>query len=147
MKKTKYSWKQFDKDVETLTRKIKRSQYKPATLIALARGGLCLGTKLSHSLKQPLMIVSAKTYNDSKQQVNTVLLNSSYTVPLKSPILICDEIADTGKTLRIIVDHFKLLGVDIKTATLLYKERSIVKPDFYAKETPNDTWIVFPWEE
>lgn len=147
MKKIKYNWSQFDKDTDTLVRKIKRSQYKPATLIALARGGLCLGTKLSHKLKQPLMIVSAKTYSDDKHQVNTVLLNSSYTVPLKSPILICDEIADSGKTLRIVMDHFKLLGVDVKTATLLYKERSIVKPDFYAHQTPNDEWVIFAWEE
>jgi len=53
--------------------------------------------------------------------------------------LIVDDIADTGETLK----HYttwELRG----TATLFYKERSIIKPDFFVEVT--DKWIVFPWE-
>ncbi len=145
MQKIRYLWQEFEDDCDILFRRIRRT-YKPSTIIALARGGLCLGVKLSHKIKKPLMIVSCKTYNDQKQTTNTVLLNSSYTVPLQSPVLILDEIADSGKTLRIVKEHFESLGVEVKVATLLYKPHSIVKPDWYVKEVKNDDWIEFPWE-
>ena len=146
MKKT-YSWKQFDKDVKNLVRRIKYAKYRPKTIVALARGGLTLGVKLSHWLQTPLMIVSCKSYNEQDKQTNTVLLNSSYTVPLRSPILLIDEIADTGHTLKVVKDHFESLGVEVKTATLSYKKHSIIRPDWYMKQIKNETWIVYPWEE
>ncbi|MCK4844739.1 MAG: phosphoribosyltransferase, partial [Candidatus Heimdallarchaeota archaeon] len=31
-----------------------------------------------------------------------------------------------------------------KSATLYYKKHSIIKPDYYIKETEN--WVVYPWE-
>ena len=143
--KLEYNWTQFDDDCITLAKKI-RGKFRPATIIALARGGLCLGVKISHKLHQPLMIVSAKTYNENKKSSSTVLLNSSYTLPLKSPVLIVDEIADSGKTLNIIKEHFESLGVDVRTAVILYKKRSIIKPDFYCREVENNTWVNFCWE-
>lgn len=51
--------------------------------------------------------------------------------------LIVDDIADTGLTL-------KKYGSLYLTATLFYKPKSEVKPDFYIHETTY--WIVFPWE-
>jgi hypothetical protein len=35
-------------------------------------------------------------------------------------------------------------AVEIKIATIFYKPWSVVKPDYYEKETSQ--WIVFPWE-
>jgi hypoxanthine phosphoribosyltransferase len=77
---------------------------------------------------------------------NIVVLNSSYTVPLKSPVLIVDEIADRGITLGIMAEHFKNLAVEYKTLTLLYKNRSKVHPDYFIREVPDKDWIIFPWE-
>lgn len=146
MKKLKYSWNRFDRESEIVYKRIIGSGYSPNTVIALARGGLILGVKISHYLKKPLMIISAKTYSDEKKILDTVILNTSYTAPLKSPVLICDELADSGKTLKVITSHFETLGVELKTATLLYKPHSKVRPDFYGSIVPNDKWIVFPWE-
>lgn len=50
--------------------------------------------------------------------------------------MIADDIADTGITLKEFGDRV--------TATLFYKERSSVEPNFYVEKT--DKWIVFPWE-
>jgi len=147
MKKIIYSWKQFDKDCDSLVRKIKRSGYNPKTIVALARGGLCLGVRLSHRLKKPLLIISTKAYGENKTAMNTVILNSSYTVPLQSPVLICDEISDSGLTLGVLVEHFKNLAVELKTCTLLYKPRTRVKPDYFCNEVSNDSWIDFVWEK
>jgi hypoxanthine phosphoribosyltransferase len=146
MNKKTYTWKQFDNDIKNLVRRIKYANYQPATIVALARGGLCLGVKLSHALGAPLMIVSCKSYTEQKKQASMVLLNSSYTVPLKSPVLLIDEVADSGRTLQVVKDHFESLGVEIKIATLSYKRHSVVKPDWFMKQIKNDTWMVYPWE-
>jgi len=141
-----YSWKDFDKDVSNLVRRIKYAKFTPNTIVALARGGLPMGVKLSHLMKAPLMIISVKSYNEKKNQTNTVLLNSSYTVPLKSPVLIVDEVSDSGHTLQLVKDHFESLGVEVRTSTLVYKEKSCIKPDWYMRKVTNDTWVTFPWE-
>ena len=146
MKKTYYTWQQFDNDVTRLVRKLQRSKYKPGTIVGMARGGLPLAVVLSHRLHCPLLIVSAKTYADNKKQMDTVILNSSFTVPLKSPVLIVDEVADSGKTLQVLMSHFESCGVELKTLTLHYKPRSAVKPNFYADIKANEEWICYPWE-
>ena len=33
---------------------------------------------------------------------------------------------------------------EIRTATLYYKKHSILKPDYYIRETKD--WVVYPWE-
>jgi hypoxanthine phosphoribosyltransferase len=147
MKELKYTWKQFDDDVEKLVRKVKRSKFHPKTIVAMSRGGLSLGVKLSHKLKCPLLIISAKTYSDSKKQMDTVILNSSYTVPLQSPVLIADEISDSGTTLRVLASHFETCAVEFKTLTLHYKPHTKVKPDYFAASIADETWAIYPWEK
>lgn len=146
MQKTKYSWQDLEADYQILVRKIRRSKFIPNTIIGMARGGLTISVKISHRFHKPLMIVSCKTYNDKAESLNTALLNTSYTVPLQSPVLIVDEIADSGKTLKIVKEHFESLGIVVKTSTLVYKKHSIIKPDYYVREVGNDEWIIFPWE-
>jgi hypoxanthine phosphoribosyltransferase len=47
--------------------------------------------------------------------------------------------------LKLVREHIIEDGaVKIKVATVYYKPWSIVKPDYYEKETSR--WIVFPWE-
>ena len=142
-----YKWQQFDKDIANLVRRIKYANYQPKTIVALARGGLPLGVKLSHLLHLPLMIVSVKSYNEEKRQNSTVLLNSSYTVPLQSPVLLVDEIADTGHTLEVVKSHFESLGVEVRVATLSYKQHSCIRPDWYMSREEDKVWIVYPWEQ
>jgi len=60
-------------------------------------------------------------------------------------VLIVDEVADTGKSLRLVKSHLEEQGAtEVKIMTIYYKPWSIVVPDWYAKETSR--WIVFPWE-
>jgi hypoxanthine phosphoribosyltransferase len=60
-------------------------------------------------------------------------------------ILLVDDVVDTGKSMVLIKKHLSRQGAkEIKLLTLYYKPWSVVKPDFYSKETSD--WIVFPWE-
>ena len=63
----------------------------------------------------------------------------------KKKMLLVDEVADTGDTLKHAVEHVKELGVEeVRSAVLHYKPTSIVKPDYYMVETTS--WTVYPWE-
>lgn len=106
--------------INILIKQILDSKIKFHYIYAIPRGGLVIGVWLSHRLNIPLV----SDHN-----------SLSY---IAGPILVVDDIADTGKTL------LKYQQSRYKLATLYYKKRSIVKPHFYAEETEN--WIVFPWE-
>jgi hypoxanthine phosphoribosyltransferase len=60
-------------------------------------------------------------------------------------ILLVDDVVDTGKSAVLVKRHLSRQGAkETKLLTLYYKPWSVVKPDFYSKETSD--WIVFPWE-
>jgi hypoxanthine phosphoribosyltransferase len=54
-------------------------------------------------------------------------------------------VADTGESLIFASDYLLEQGaVEVKTATLFFKERSAITPDYYASIT--NAWIIFPFE-
>jgi len=91
------------------------------------RGGLPIAVHLSHHLGLEFV-----TKRDICEWLNMDELQK---------VLLVDDIADTGKTLHEIKDEE---GIDFITATLYYKPRSIIKPDFFVEETTE--WCCFPWE-
>lgn len=140
----KYNWKEFDKDMYNLVRRIKYANFQPKTIVGLARGGLVPGVTLSHKLKVPLLIISAKSYDG--QQQGSLAFNVSFTKPMESPVLLIDDICDTGSTMQNVYNYISSIGIDVKTATLFYKERSVFKPNWYLNKVGDETWIQFCWE-
>jgi len=60
-------------------------------------------------------------------------------------VLIVDEVADTGKSLKLVKEHIIKEGAtEVKIVTVYHKPWSVIVPDYYGKETSR--WIVFPWE-
>lgn len=60
-------------------------------------------------------------------------------------VLVVDDVADTGKSLRLVRSHLREHGaIEVKIATIYYKPWSILTPDWYEKET--SSWVIFPWE-
>ena len=58
-------------------------------------------------------------------------------------LLVLDDIADTGITLKEIKEKFP----QPMYATLHYKDKSVSLPDYYGIKIPEDYgWIVYPWE-
>jgi hypoxanthine phosphoribosyltransferase len=83
-----------------------------------SRGGLIPGVILSHKL-------NLKLFED----------------PRVRPLLIVDDIADTGKTL-----HSLSKLNDVYVATLFYHKQSSFIPDKWVFEK-KDEWLVYPWEQ
>jgi hypothetical protein len=60
-------------------------------------------------------------------------------------VLLVDDLADTGESLRLAKEHLEKQGaVEVLVATVYRKPSSVVTPDFYEKET--ERWVVFPWD-
>jgi hypoxanthine phosphoribosyltransferase len=58
-------------------------------------------------------------------------------------MLIADDVADTGETLRLVKDFCAGKVAEVRCAVLYEKPRSIVKCEYVWKRT--DLWIDFPW--
>ena len=86
----------------------------------------------------------AVSYVEKKQKIlNVDYLNP---IPIKGPILLVDDIADSGDTLQTVKDKLTVWHKEVTTLTLIYKTHSIIKPDYYYEKRINKQWVIFPWE-
>ena len=60
-------------------------------------------------------------------------------------VLIVDDVADTGHTLKIVQDFFKGRVKEVRSAVLYEKSHSVVQCEYVWKHT--DLWINFPWSD
>ena len=139
------SWDEVCNLADELAEQI-RKKFAPDVILGVARGGLIPARLISDFLNVPtLLTVGVAFYTDigrtGKQPRITQPLPSHIT---GKHILVVDDVADTGRSLEVVVAELKKDQLDLRTATLYQKPWVEFKPDFYAKET--DAWIVFPWE-
>lgn len=130
----------------TLAKRINKSNFDPEIIVGLARGGWLPARILSDFLDNPnLASIKVEFYIDIYKTLQEPVISQKVSVPVKNKrILLVDDITDSGKSLRTVINDLMNKTNCVKTATLYYKRWSCVKPDFFAKET--DAWIVFPWE-
>jgi len=116
-------------------------------IVSVSRGGWPPARIMSDLLENPeLANVRAEFYlGVAKTKGDPVITQPVSTSVKGKKVLIVDEVADTGKSLRLVKSHLEEQGAtEVKTMTIYYKPWSIVVPDWYAKETSR--WLVFPWE-
>ena len=58
-------------------------------------------------------------------------------------VLLVDDVADSGRTLKLAVELLRGRGADVRSVTIYTKPGSIEQPDYSWRET--DLWIDFPW--
>jgi hypoxanthine phosphoribosyltransferase len=123
MQKEIISYEQYGNLCNLLGKAIKKDSRKIVGVYGIPRGGVGIALHISHYLNIPYITDNLSWPNYTNEY-----------------IVICDDIADSGKTLCDLEKiHTKLIF-----ATLFYKSKSVVKPDYYVQLT--DSWIVFPWE-
>jgi len=141
------TWNQIYEMLLNLAEKIRKNGFKPDIIVGVSRGGWPPARVLSDLLGNPnLANVKAEFYLGVAETKGEPVITQpvSMTVAGKK-VLIVDEVADTGKSLKLVKEHIIGEGAaEVKVATVYYKPWSIVKPDYYEKETSR--WIVFPWE-
>ena len=141
------SWDAIYEMLLYLADKINQDRFKPDVIVGVSRGGWPPARVLSDLLDNPnLANVRAEFYLGVAETKGEPVLTQPVSVSVADKrVLIVDEVADTGKSLRLVREHIVEQGAcEVKIATVYYKPWSVVKPDYYAKETSR--WVVFPWE-
>ncbi|MEM2103498.1 MAG: phosphoribosyltransferase [Candidatus Bathyarchaeia archaeon] len=141
------SWNKIYRMLLHMADEIRKNSFKPEIIVGVSRGGWPPARVLSDLLENPnLANVRAEFYlGVAETKKEPVLTQPVSTKVSGKKLLVIDEVADTGKSLKLIKEHLISEGAsEVKMATVYLKPWSIIKPDYYAKET--SCWIVFPWE-
>ena len=126
VKKAYVSWEDIELDVEKIVAQVSEVDY----VVGIPRGGLIIAVMISHKLGIKHMTI------DHLEKLEEFGLDID-----KKKILVVDDIADTGETLKFYEETFKKSYI----VTVHKHEQSIVKPD-YSVIDKGDKWIVYPWE-
>jgi hypoxanthine phosphoribosyltransferase len=141
------TWAEFGNAGRELARQIADSGYRPAIVIAVARGGLLPAGHLAYALGVKLAdAINVEFYTD----VHETLPDPVLLAPMLDAealrghrLLVVDDVADSGRTLALVLDLLRGMGAEARSAVLYRKSASVVAPDFSWRRT--DDWIVFPW--
>jgi hypoxanthine phosphoribosyltransferase len=141
------TWNQIYDLLLSQAEKIRHDGFKPDVIVGIARGGWFSARVLSDLLEIPdLATVTVEFYVGVAETKNEPVLTQGISaVVAGKKALIVDDVADTGKSLKLAKDHILQKGVtEVRTATVYSKPWSVIKPDYFEKET--SLWVVFPWE-
>jgi len=144
----KYDWNKVLQSCKILADKIKKSNFKPDVIVAVARGGWIPARILAdYFFVKELYSVKAEHWGIVATKTGKARITQPLTVDLTGKkVLVVDDVADTGETIELVAKHVKERNAkEVRTAVLDFKHTSKFKPDFYANEMESWKWIVYPW--
>jgi hypoxanthine phosphoribosyltransferase len=141
------TWDEIYELLLNLAGKIKESGFEPDVIVGVSRGGWPPARIISDLLENPqLANVTAEFYVGVAETKGEPTITQPVSAPVKDKkVLVVDDVADTGKSLRLVRSHLREKGAtEVRIITVYYKPWSVVVPDYYQRET--SSWIIFPWE-
>jgi hypothetical protein len=140
-------WASYGRAVRELAALVADDGYRPEMILSIARGGLFCAGSLGYALSiKNIYVMNCEYYTgvDERLPVPVILPPAVDLVDHRSSkILIADDVADTGHTLKLVYDFCVDRVGDVRSAVLYEKSHSLVKCDYVWKRT--DQWINFPW--
>jgi xanthine phosphoribosyltransferase len=139
-----YSYEEFKVDVNQLAKEIK--PYEPDVILAVARGGMTLGHFLSEALEMRSLYAINSIHYEETRKLDTIQIFNIPDLSKAKRVVIVDDIIDSGETM---IEIKRVLGqmypeIDFKVASVFYKEKALLRPDFAAREATE--WIEFFWD-
>ena len=141
------SWQDLDQLSFELAKQVIESGEKFDLVVALAKGAWPMSRALVDYLAMSnLVSLGIRFYSGINQRLKEPEVYQDLPVKVKGKrILLFDDVTDTGESLIFASDYLLEQGAAlVKTATLFFKERSAITPDYYASRT--NAWIIFPFE-
>jgi hypoxanthine phosphoribosyltransferase len=137
----------FGHAVRELARAIADDGFEPDVVLSIARGGVFVAGGLAYALDcKNIHLVNVEFYTG----VGTTLEMPVMLPPVPNVIdfsarkvLIADDVADTGRTLKLVHDFCAGHVAEVRSAVIYEKTQSLVKCEYVWKRT--DDWIDFPW--
>ena len=141
------SWDQSYQMTFYMFEKITEDGFYPDVIVGIARGGWIPARLLADFYgNRRTANIKIEFYDNTTKATDDPIITQEISENVEDKIvLVVDDVADSGKSLVAAVNHIKQMKPsELRTATLYYKKHSIIKPDYYIKET--QAWIVYPWE-
>ncbi len=143
------SWELFGTASRELATMIAEDGFEPEMILSIARGGLLIGGALGYALAVKntyTMNVEFYTGVDERLEVPRILPPAPDFVDLaEAKLLIVDDVADTGHTLKSVHEFCAGKVGEVRTAVIYEKPHSVVQCDYVWRRT--DLWINFPWSD
>ena len=141
------AWSQIYAMLVNQAEKIRQSHFQPDVIVGVTRGGWVPARVLADLLEiTDLVTVGVEFYvGVAETRSEPVLTQRVFADVAGKKALLVDDVADTGKSLQLAREHVRQQGAaEVLIATVYCKPFSVIKPDYYEKETRG--WVVFPWD-
>ena len=141
------SWERFGTATRELAASVVADGFAPDLILAIARGGLFIAGALGYTLDvKNVHLTNVEFYTgvDERLPMPVMLPPVPNTVDLSGArVLIADDVADTGETLRLVRDFCAEHVAEARCAVIYQKPQSTVDCEYVWRRT--DRWIDFPW--
>ena len=141
------TWEIFGEASRYLSQEIVDSGWFPELIVGVARGGLIPAGAIGYAIGVKAMgAINVEFYTDIGETLPEPLVLSPQ-LDMDSlagkRVLVVDDVADSGKTLDLVVNLLKETAAEVRSAVIYTKPTTIFEPDFSWKKT--DQWINFAW--
>lgn len=142
-----YTYEMFTDDCFRIVDEIKTAKKQYDYIVGVARGGSIPAVYLSHRLNLPMKNVSWSTFH--AEQMRESAIDVADDIFEGKKILIVDDILDSGRTMKELMNDWGCKRNDIDIAVLVYNVGQDIIPTFYGRQINknlNNEWIDFWWE-
>ena len=140
-------WSEVGDATRALAQRIADDGFVPEVVVAIARGGLLVGGALAYALGvKRCGSLNVALYTGVDETLPEPLLLPPHLDGASlagTRVLIADDVAQSGLTLRLATDLLVRRGAEVRSACLYVKPQTALEPDWSWRRT--DRWIVFPW--
>jgi hypoxanthine phosphoribosyltransferase len=141
------TWELFGTASRELAEMVAKDDFQPDLILCIARGGLFAAGALGYALNvKNLHVMNVEFYTGVNERLDlpVVLPPVPNVVDLTgAKVLVADDVADTGATLKLVHDFCVDHVADVRCAVIYEKPQSMVKCEYVWRRT--DRWINFPW--
>ena len=105
-----YTWEEYIDLNEKLVAMVAKSGWQFDSILCLSRGGMRPGDFFSRVYDMPLAVLATSSYREAKGTVQSDLDISDCITgvsELKGRVLLVDDMVDSGKTIREVIEHLK----------------------------------------
>jgi uncharacterized protein len=141
------TWELFGTASRELAEQVAADGYQPDIILSIARGGLFVAGALGYALDvKNLHVANVEFYTGVNERLPVPILLPPVpnVVDLSgAQVLVADDVADTGATLKLVRDFCAGHVADVRCAVVYEKPHSTVACEYVWRRTSR--WINFPW--
>lgn len=140
-------WAEFGEAARELGVSVHGSGFEPDVVVAIARGGLLLAGAIAYALNvKSCGALNAEFYTGVDERLDEPIILAPFLDEVSlngKKVLLTDDVSDSGRTLKMVLDLLIAAGADVRTVCLYSKPATVLEPDYVWRKTSR--WIAFPW--